>query len=178
MIGLTHAAPVSTAEPGFDPRGLRNALGQFATGVTVITTITPTGERVGVTANSFTSVSMEPPLVLWCPGKHLLSLPAFESATHFAINVLASDQHELSRKFSSASSDKFDGVDLIEGIAGLPVLAGAVATFECRTVERHPAGDHIIYVGQVERYAHDPADPLVFHAGRYHDTTQHRSEGS
>lgn len=165
-----------TTEEGFDPRDLRSALGQFASGVTVITTITPEGERVGVTANSFTSVSMDPPLVLWCPGQHLFSLPAFERATHFAINVLASDQHELSRKFASANSDKFEGVETIEGIAGLPLLTEAIATFECRTTDRHPAGDHIIYLGHVERYSYVPSEPLVFHAGRYHDIKQHRSE--
>jgi flavin reductase (DIM6/NTAB) family NADH-FMN oxidoreductase RutF len=173
---MRNVTSIASTESGFDPRDLRTALGQFASGVAVITTITPDGERVGVTANSFTSVSMDPPLVLWCPGKHLFSLPAFERATHFAINVLASDQHELSRKFSSPNSDKFEGVETVQGIANLPLLADAVATFECRTTDRHPAGDHIIYLGHVERYAYLQSDPLVFHGGRYHDIKQHRSE--
>lgn len=167
---------IATTDSGFDPRDLRNALGQFASGVTVITTITPDGERVGVTANSFTSVSMDPPLVLWCPGQHLKSLPIFERATHFAINVLASDQHELSSKFASASTDKFEGVETVSGIAGVPLLTAAIATFECRATDRHPAGDHLIYLGQVERYNYVPSDPLVFHGGRYHDIKQHHSE--
>lgn len=171
-------ATVDDASAGivdFDPRELRNALGQFATGVTVITTVTPAGERVGVTANSFTSVSMDPPLVLWCPGRHLRSLPHFECATHFAINVLASDQHELSRRFGAPDGDKFLDVPVRSGIAGLPVLEGTLATFECRTIARHEAGDHVIYVGQVEGFRHEPARPLVFHGGGYHDTVQHGS---
>lgn len=162
----------------FDPRDLRNAFSQFATGVTVVTTVTPDGERIGVTANSFTSLSMDPPLVLWCPGRHLKSLPAFEQATHFAINVLASDQHHLSGKFARGSSDKFDGVAVREGVAGIPVLEGTLATFECRTVARHEAGDHVIYVGEVQRYAHAAADPLVFHGGSYHATRAHDADAS
>lgn len=164
----------SSAElPELDLRDLRNAFGQFATGVTVVTTITPEGEPIGVTANSFTSLSMDPPLVLWCPGRHLRSLPAFERSSHFAINVLASDQHELSGKFARGASDKFEGVSVHEGVAGLPVLDGTVATFECRTVARHEAGDHVIYIGQIERYAHAEGKPLVFHGGGYHDTQTH-----
>ncbi|WP_254409448.1 flavin reductase [Streptomyces sp. AC495_CC817] len=159
----------------FDTRDLRTALGQFATGVTVITSLTPDGKRIGVTANSFTSVSMDPPLVLWCPGKHLMSLSHFEQATHFAINVLASDQYALSRQFASAASDKFQDVAVTEGIAGVPVLDGAIATFECRTVARHDAGDHVVYIGEIERYGYRPDAPLVFHGGAYRDTATHRS---
>lgn len=173
---MREVTSIATTDSGFDPRDLRTAFGQFASGVTVITTITPEGERVGVTANSFTSVSMDPPMVLWCPGNHLYSLPAFERATHYVINVLASDQQHLSAKFASANSDKFEGVDIIEGVAGLPVLADAIATFECRITERHPAGDHIIYLGEVERYSYSPSEPLVFHGGKYHDIKQHHSE--
>ncbi|WP_336658806.1 flavin reductase family protein [Leucobacter sp. USHLN153] len=169
---------IETDAPGFDARDLRSAFGQFATGVTVVTTTTPSGERVGVTANSFTSLSMDPPLVLWCPGRHLRSLPAFEEASHFAINVLASDQHELSRRFAVGASDKFSGVEVREGIAGLPLIPGTLATFECETVARHEAGDHVIYIGHIRRYAHTSAEPLVFHGGRYHDTTTHKAEGS
>ncbi|WP_125100169.1 flavin reductase family protein [Leucobacter chromiireducens] len=162
----------------FDPRDLRSAFGQFATGVTVVTTVTPDGERIGVTANSFTSLSMDPPLVLWCPGRHLRSLPAFETASHFAINVLANDQQHLSRQFATGASDKFDGVALREGLAGLPVLEGTLATFECETVARHEAGDHVIYIGQIRQYAHAAAAPLVFHGGSYHDTTTQSTEAS
>lgn len=157
----------------FDVRDFRNALGQFATGVTVVTTVSPDGRKVGMTANSFTSVSMEPPLVLWCPSKRAPSLADFEEASHFAINILASDQHVLSRQFATPSPDKFDGAETTEGIAGVPLLDGAVATFQCRTVSRHDAGDHVIYVGEVEEYTSDGGSPLVFHSGKYHATASH-----
>lgn len=165
----------TVAEEGatFDLRDFRSTLGQFATGVTVVTTRTPQGTKVGMTANSFTSVSMDPPLVLWCPSKFAPSLEDFESATHFAINVLESSQHVLSRQFATPAADKFAGVDCLEGIAGLPLLGGAVATFQCRTVARHQAGDHVIYVGEVEKYSRVEGDPLVFHAGAYHRTALH-----
>ncbi|MGC5224743.1 flavin reductase [Micromonospora sp. DT81.3] len=162
-------------EAVFDLRDFRRALGQFATGVTVVTTLNPHGDNVGVTANSFASVSMDPPLVLWCPGRHLRSLGDFERATHYAINVLASDQHPLSRQFASAATDKFQGVPVTEGIAGVPLIADAIATFECRTVARHDAGDHVIYIGEVERYSYRPDSPLVFHGGGYRDTAPHAS---
>lgn len=157
----------------FDLRDFRGALGQFATGVTVVTTLGVDGRKVGMTANSFTSVSMEPPLVLWCPSKRAPSLADFEESTHFAINILASDQHVLSRQFATPSADKFAGAETSEGIAGIPLLDGAVATFQCRTVSRHDAGDHVIYVGEVEKYENAGGDPLVFHAGKYHATASH-----
>ncbi|MBT2546872.1 flavin reductase [Arthrobacter sp. ISL-65] len=157
----------------FDLRDFRGALGQFATGVTVVTTLGVDGRKVGMTANSFTSVSMEPPLVLWCPSKRAPSLADFEESTHFAINILASDQHVLSRQFATPSPDKFAGAETSEGIAGIPLLDGAVATFQCRTVSRHDAGDHVIYVGEVEKYENAGRDPLVFHAGKYHATASH-----
>ncbi|ALV39756.1 flavin oxidoreductase [Pseudarthrobacter sulfonivorans] len=157
----------------FDLKDFRAALGQFATGVTVVTTLGVDGRKVGMTANSFTSVSMEPPLVLWCPSKRAPSLPDFEESTHFAINVLASDQHVLSRQFATPSTDKFAGAETSEGIAGIPLLDGAVATFQCRTVSRHDAGDHVIYVGEIEKYENTGGAPLVFHAGKYHATASH-----
>ena len=165
----------AVAEEGatFDLRDFRSTLGQFATGVTVVTTRTPQGAKVGMTANSFTSVSMDPPLVLWCPSKFAPSLGDFEASTHFAINVLESSQHVLSRQFATPAEDKFAGVDCVEGIAGVPLLEGAVATFQCRTVARHEAGDHVIYVGEVEKYSRIEGDPLVFHAGAYHRTALH-----
>lgn len=157
----------------FDLRDFRGALGQFATGVTVVTTLGVDGRKVGMTANSFTSVSMEPPLILWCPSKRAPSLADFEESTHFAINILASDQHVLSRQFATPAIDKFAGAETSEGIAGVPLLDGAVATFQCRTVSRHDAGDHVIYVGEVEKYENAGGDPLVFHAGKYHATASH-----
>ncbi|GAA4360763.1 flavin reductase [Paeniglutamicibacter cryotolerans] len=165
----------AAAEEGaaLDLRDFRAALGQFATGVTVVTTRTPQGTKAGMTANSFTSVSMDPPLVLWCPSRFAPSLEDFEASTHFAINVLESSQHVLSRQFATPADDKFAGVAYTDGIAGLPLLDGAIATFECRTVARHQAGDHVIYVGEVEKYSRGAGDPLVFHAGAYHRTALH-----
>ncbi|MEO6825716.1 MAG: flavin reductase [Microbacteriaceae bacterium] len=160
----------SEENSGIDVRDYRNALGQYATGVTVVTTMGPDGKRIGITANSFTSVSVDPPLVLWCPSNRTPSLASFESATHFAINVLAADQHVLSRQFATASDDKFAGVITHEGLRGIPVIDGAVATFECRTVSRYKAGDHQIYVGEVQRYEGTGGDPLVFHGGQYRST--------
>lgn len=158
---------------GFDARDFRSALGQFATGVTVVTTRSTDGARVGMTANSFTSVSMDPPLVLWCPSKRAPSLQDFEASTHFAINVLASDQHVLSRQFATPAEDKFAGVHCEEGVSGVPLIGGAVATFQCRTVARHDAGDHVVYIGHVEEYTNSGGEPLVFHGGTYHATVHH-----
>ncbi|WP_077488164.1 flavin reductase [Sinomonas mesophila] len=158
---------------GFDVRDFRSALGQFATGVTVVTTRSADGSRVGMTANSFTSVSMDPPLVLWCPSKRAPSLGDFEASTHFAINILASDQHVLSRQFATPAEDKFAGVRCAEGVSGVPLIEGAVATFQCRTVARHDAGDHVVYIGQVEEYTNRGGEPLVFHGGSYHATVRH-----
>ncbi|MDH6287041.1 styrene monooxygenase/indole monooxygenase family protein [Rhodococcus opacus] len=157
----------------FDPRDLRRALGQYATGVTVITARAPDGRKIGVTANSFTSVSMDPPLVSWCPASKAPSLPDLTAATHFAVNVLAADQHDLSRQFSTPAEDKFAGVATTEGIAGVPLIDDAIAHFQCRTVQRVEAGDHIIFLGEIEQYDADLGEPLVFHSGSYRLVTKH-----
>lgn len=161
------------AAAAFDPRELRQAFGQFATGVTVVTSRSEDGHRVGMTANSFTSVSMDPPLVLWCPNKNAPSLDDFMLGTHFAINVLAADQHHLSRQFATPAEDKFADVSCRDGLAGVPVLDGAVATFECRTVSTYDAGDHVIMLGEIERFDAPGGEPLVFHSGFYHLATNH-----
>ena len=157
----------------FDPRELRRALGQYATGVTVVTCLGPDGEPAGMTANSFTSVSLDPPLVLWCPAKKASSTPAFTAATHFAVNVLAADQHYLSRRFATPAEDKFIDVPTRPGASGAPVLEGTVASFECRTVAVHDAGDHLIMLGEVEGFDAPGGPPLVFHSGLYHLATRH-----
>lgn len=156
-----------------DPREMRRALGQYATGVTVVTCRGTDGRRVGMTANSFTSVSLDPPLVLWCPNKNAPSLDDFSSASHFAVNVLAANQHHLSRQFATPTEDKFAGAEVTDGVAGVPVLEGAVASFQCRTVTTYDAGDHVIMLGEVERYDAAGGEPLVFHSGYYHLTTKH-----
>ncbi|WP_327089000.1 flavin reductase family protein [Nonomuraea sp. NBC_01738] len=148
-------------------RSLREAFGQFATGVAVITTTGPGGERAGVTVNSFTSVSLDPPLVLWCLSGRAPSAPVFLGAGRFAVNILAAGQDELSRRFATPAPDKFAGVELVETHTGLPILAGTLASFACRTVSTHDGGDHHIFVGRVEHYERTGGEPLIFHSGRY-----------
>ncbi len=157
----------------FDPRELRRALGQFATGVTVVTTRAEDGRRVGVTANSFTSLSLDPPLVLWCLDRASPSMSAFEAAGHFAINVLSAGQHFLSRQFATPAEDKFIGVACDDGFGGLPMLAGVLARFVCRNVRQVEAGDHVIVIGEVERFETFEGEPLVFHSGSYRVATRH-----
>lgn len=148
-------------------RPLREAFGQFATGVAVITTANGDGERAGVTVNSFTSVSLDPPLALWCLSNRAPSAPLFLRAGRFAVNILAADQDHLSRRFATPSADKFAGVELVP--APLPILAGTLASFVCRTERVHDGGDHHIFVGAVERYHRTEGEPLVFHSGRYRE---------
>lgn len=157
----------------FERRDYRRALGQFASGVTVVTTRARDGRRMGVTVNSFTSVSLNPPLILWCLSRQAPSLPDFSEATHFAVNVLAANQHHLSRQFSSPMPDKFQGVECTEGVAGVPLLKGVIAHFICRKLKEHDAGDHVIFIGEVEEYKRFEGEPLVFHSGRYRVATRH-----
>jgi flavin reductase (DIM6/NTAB) family NADH-FMN oxidoreductase RutF len=153
-----------------DARDFRTALGSFPTGVCLITTLAPEGRRVGLTANSFSSVSLDPPMVLWSLARTASSAPVFRDAEYFAINVLAAGDGELSSHFATSGADKFPKYSgrFTDGLAGVPVLQGAVATFECHSRHRYYGGDHIIVIGVVERYAHDAGrSPLVFHRGRY-----------
>ncbi|MEU6998149.1 flavin reductase family protein [Nonomuraea sp. NPDC046570] len=150
-------------------RSLRDALGQFATGVAVVTTAVPHGERAGVTVNSFTSVSLDPPLVLWCLSRQAPSAPLFLRAGRFAVNVLAAGQDHLSQRFARPAPDKFAGVPTRPSPYGLPILAGSLATFACRTVTTYEAGDHRIFIGEVEHFHREGGEPLVFHSGRYRD---------
>ena len=148
-------------------RGLRSALGQFPTGVTVVTTRSVTGRRIGLTVNSFTSVSLRPPLVLWCLHLRSASLPDFAAADFFGVNVLSAAQHELSRRFAGPVEDRFAGVDCTDGRAGVPLLAGAVARFTCRRLRSYHEGDHAVFIGRVEQYDWSGGEPLVFHSGTY-----------
>jgi len=158
-------------ETRFDIRDLRRALGQYATGVTVVTTTDATGTPFGMTANSFTSVSLNPPLVLWAAAKSSPSMPAFADGDRFAVNVLASDQHHLSRQFATSGAEKFEGVRLLPG--DLPLLEGTVARFECRTTQRVDAGDHLVLLGEIEAFDAPGGEPLVFHSGFYRLATKH-----
>ena len=160
--------PRQALPPSFSNQEFRAALGMFATGVTIVTARSTDGKLVGLTANSFNSVSLAPPLVLWSLARVAGSMPAFERGSHYAINILAADQHALALRFSAKAIDRFAGVPFKIGPSGAPVLDGAAAVFECFNRSRYEEGDHVIFVGEVERCAHRPgAQPLIFHGGRY-----------
>ncbi len=148
-------------------RGFRVALGQFATGVTVVTTRAKNGDRIGLTANSFNSASLDPPMVLWSLRNDSQNFHVFAEAGHFAVNVLAADQVDVSQRFSREVEDRFSGLECSEGIAGLPLIAGCAATFQCRNVHRYSGGDHAIFVGEVLDFEVNERVPLVFHRGDY-----------
>ncbi len=151
-----------------DPQQFRAALGMFATGVTIVTVRSADGGLVGLTANSFNSVSLDPPLVLWSLARRAGSMPVFTQGSHYAINILAADQKALAQRFATRDIDRFAGVAWREGAGGAPVLEGTVATFECANRSRYEEGDHVIFVGEVERCtARAGAQPLIFHGGRY-----------
>jgi flavin reductase (DIM6/NTAB) family NADH-FMN oxidoreductase RutF len=150
-----------------DPLDLRRAFGRFGTGVTVITTRATDGTRVGITANSFNTVSLEPPIVLWSLAAVSQSLPIFRATGHFAVNVLALEQIELSKRFSRPAEDKFAGIAYTDGLHGAPILAGCAATIECTLLSEQVVGDHVLFLGQVNRYAHENAAPLLFFKGKY-----------
>src|SRR5256885_9469336 len=163
----SHQAVVhSTSAEGFNTRELRNALGSFATGLTIRPTRDRDGKLHGMTANSFSSVSLDPPLVLWNSSLYAQSLPAFQEGTHFVVNILAFDQIELSNKFATQSDDKFIDVDHIIPESGAPVIVGSAAHFECRNEFRHYGGDHIIFIGHVERFAYTDKPTLLFFRGK------------
>jgi flavin reductase (DIM6/NTAB) family NADH-FMN oxidoreductase RutF len=160
-------APAGAATPAFDARDFRTALGAFATGVTIVTTRGRQGEPVGLTVNSFTSVSLDPPLVLWSQSLYAQTLPAFQEASHFVVNVLAADQVALSKRFAGEHDDRFLDVEHIVPEHGAPVIVGCAAHFECRNEDRYYAGDHVIFIGRVERYLHTAKPTLMFCRGRY-----------
>lgn len=153
--------------PAFDAQDFRTALAQFATGITVITACGPDGRRVGVTANSFNSVSLNPPLVLWSLAHKSGSLATFLACTHFAVNVLATGQEALARHFAQHSADKFADIEAVEGLGGCLLLPGSLAQFECRNRSRYPEGDHTIFIGEVLRFSHGEGAPLLYHARQY-----------
>ncbi len=145
----------------------RKALGSFVTGVTIVTTRAADGTDVGLTANSFNSVSLDPPMVLWSLAKTAASRAAFTQADCFAVHILAVDQEALSNRFAKRGENKFEGVELDRGVGGLPLLRDCTARFECLTVHRYEGGDHIIFVGEVRSFVHSDRRPLAFHSGRY-----------
>ena len=151
-----------------DTRQLRNALGRFTTGVTIVSCRDDAGQFVGLTANSFNSLSLEPPLVLWSLRSASPNMAAFEAASRFAINVLTEAQVDLSRRFASRADDRFTEGAWALGEHGAPVLAGCAAVFECETVSHQVAGDHRLFIGRVLACTESPLPPLVFQAGHYH----------
>jgi flavin reductase (DIM6/NTAB) family NADH-FMN oxidoreductase RutF len=141
----------------------------FATGVTIVTARAADGTFVGLTANSFNSVSLSPPLVLWSLARSAGSMAAFSAGSHYAINILSADQQDLARQFAARSGDKFSGVDFTLGACGAPLLQGAAASFECFNRSRYEEGDHVIFVGEVESCTHRTgASPLLFHGGKFY----------
>ena len=146
---------------------LRAALGRFATGVTIVSCRAADGSPVGLTANSFNSLSLQPPLILWSLRSNSQTLDAFAAAPCFAVNVLAENQVDLSRRFASSVVDKFAEGAWSDGLNGVPVLAGCAAVFECEAMSFQPAGDHVLFIGQVLRVSEAPVAPLVFQSGHY-----------
>ncbi|MCK0508162.1 flavin reductase family protein [Aromatoleum anaerobium] len=156
-----------TAQASFDPQAFRAALGTFTTGVTIITTRAEDGSPIGITANSFNSVSLNPPLVLWSLAKNARSLSAFSGNPHWNVHVLSAEQESMSGRFASQGGDKFAGVALDEGISDAPLLQDCTARFQCRTAFSYEGGDHVIFVGEVRAYDRTDLPPLVYQGGQY-----------
>jgi 3-hydroxy-9,10-secoandrosta-1,3,5(10)-triene-9,17-dione monooxygenase reductase component len=154
-------------QQSFDAEGFRQALGAFTTGVTIVTTVDASGTNIGVTANSFNSVSLTPPMVLWSLARTSTNIDAFLRAKHFAVHVLASDQDALAARFAKRGIDRFVGLELTRGPDGIPLLDGCAARFECRTAFQYEGGDHVIFVGEVSKFEHWNHEPLVFKRGRF-----------
>src|SRR3982074_2750909 len=150
-----------------DPRDFGNALASCATGVTIITAAAADGKPYGLTCNSFASVSLNPPLVLWSLGMFSQGLSIFQNASHFAVNVLGASQQALASKFAKSSEDKFDGVEWTPGLGHAPLLADSVANFKCGAASRYYGGDHVIFLGAVEAYSYNRREPLLFARGGY-----------
>ncbi|WP_227001388.1 flavin reductase family protein [Pulveribacter suum] len=164
--------PAPDGQPPLSPRQFRDALGMFATGVTIVTTRGADGVPVGLTASSFNSVSLAPPLVLWSLAHKTSSHDVFFASGHYAIHVLAVEQRALAERFATRGVDRFAGLPWSEGAGGAPLLPGAAAVFECVNRSQYTEGDHTIFVGQVERCSHRAgASPLLYHGGMFY--TEH-----
>ena len=166
-INVDPANEFASDSSPIDPRDFRNALGTYATGVTIITASGSDGKPYGLTCNSFASVSLNPPLVLWSLVLYSSSLSVFQNAGHFAVNVLGASQQALANKFAKSSEDKFVGVEWTPGVGNAPLLKDSVANFQCRSVNRYYGGDHVIFLGAVEAYAYNRNEPLLFARGAY-----------
>ena len=151
----------------FTDMEFRQALGSFATGVTIITTLGKCGQKVGMTVNSFNSVSLDPPLVLWSLGRNTNCFEDFIAAESFAIHVLASDQQDLSESFAKIGKDRFLGIECSEGLSGVPILPRYSACFQCKMGQQYDGGDHIIITGEVVDFTDNQHSPLLFYRGQY-----------
>jgi len=181
-IGPDPANELASDHSPIDPREFRNALGTYATGVTIITAAAADGKPYGLTCNSFTSVSLNPPLVLFSLVLYSTSMNVFQNASHFAVNVLGASQQALANKFAKSSDDKFTGVDWKPGLGNAPLLVESVASFQCRAVNRYYGGDHVIFLGAVEAYSYNRKEPLLFARGGYGrfiaDDAHHKADKS
>ncbi|HEY4664831.1 MAG TPA: flavin reductase [Comamonas sp.] len=153
--------------PTFDPKDFRRALGMFGTGVTIVTTCTAEGEKIGITANSFNSVSLDPPMVLWSLAKNARSLPAFQQSDTWNVHILSNAQEALSNRFARAGEDKFSALSLDSQPGQAPLLQDCTARFQCKTAFQYDGGDHIIFVGEVTAYDTNPFPPLLYVTGGY-----------
>ena len=168
MTGEIVSSPSTNATQG-ESLPLRECLGKFATGLTVVTCTDASGSHCGITANSVSSVSLEPPLILWNIAKVSNSLQAYLDAKHFAINILADDQQALSEHFATTDHTLFENVEFVTSAKGVPILPNTLACLECRTHQIHESGDHYIVVGEIERFRSDDRLPLLFYGGQYHE---------
>ena len=150
-----------------DKTAFRNALGNFVTGVTIVTARDPEGRPVGLTANSFNSVSLDPPMVLWSLALDSPNLPAFRKAKGWAVHILSSGQQDLSNRFATKGADKFAGLEFTDGPEGAPAIPGCSARFGCKATFEYDGGDHAIFVGEVIQFDQQDAEPLIFHGGKY-----------
>ena len=165
---------IEQGDPAADGRAFRRCLGQYPTGVTVITA--QNGEQlVGMAVNSFAAVSLDPPLVLWSIRRESKSARDFLEASHFAVNILAADQVEVSQRFGAGDPERFQRTPWSRGVSGAPLLSQAIAHLECKRTVVHEGGDHMILVGQVERYARFDGEPLLFSQGQYAVAQTHPS---
>ncbi len=168
VCGECNSGSVLTTR-GLCCKEFRETLGRFPTGVTIVTALSPDGTPIGVTISSFNSVSLDPPLILWSLSTNSPKLEAFRRAEHYAVNVLASDQRDLSNRFASRTEDRFAEVPVFTGLGGIPLIEDCCAWFECTQEAQHPGGDHLIFIGHVQRFAHRKENsPLVFFDGAYH----------
>jgi flavin reductase (DIM6/NTAB) family NADH-FMN oxidoreductase RutF len=150
-----------------DWQDYRKALGCFATGIAIVTASGPNEKHFGLTINSFSSVSLDPPLVLWSLQNNSPSLPIFKACHHFGISILREGQEEISSRFASKAENKFEGIEVLLSETGVPLISGALAHFECKNEIQHPGGDHLIFLGEVVHYQWSNGHPLLFYRGNY-----------